>query len=322
MDEINVAREEQRARADKIRTYFYKRHLANIRRWRLEHDDQAFLRRVTLSNLCELAFLSNREIRKQLAYAFIDALLADYERYPDRERVWITIAWDRPLTWERAPHLDIKSVRNIADQHLRRSEIDGIGTLEIDTWKEIAGEPGKRMVPHVHFLGWSRNGQTIDVAALQKQMCSRRALSNSLGAPSVVIKKVDQTARDMAMLGYYMSKPPAYAKNPVPNPIGGGHDLCQVEHAPGSVTRLIEVLSFLEVGDVLFSIRTGTPIAKEIRNRVKVRCSRRRTVGLPLTRDMIASHWRRIRSINGNKKFQDCNVITRVEQRRLSELDD
>jgi hypothetical protein len=322
VDGINVAREEQRARADRSRAGFYASHKADIERWRLERDDQAFVRQITLDKWCMPALLSNREVRRQFAYAFIDALLADYERYPDRERVWITIAWDRPLTWERAPNLDIKSVRNIAYQHLRRSEIDGIGTLEIDTWKEIAGEPGKRMVPHVHFLGWSKNGQAIDVAALQKQMCSRRALPNSLGAPSVVVKKVDQTARDMAMLGYYMSKPPAYAKNPVPNPIRGGHDLCQVKHAPGSVTRLIEVLSFLEIGDVLFSIRTGTPIAKEIRNRVKARCSRRRTVGRPLTRDIIARHWRRIRSINGNKKFQDCNVITRVEQRRLSELDD
>jgi len=321
MDEIDPIREAYTS-ADKVRKKFYMRHADDIRHWAMERDDQTFLWLVTVGDLAGPALLSHRTVRKHLAYAWIDALLAEHERHPGRQRLWITFAWDTPLTWERVPNLDMKSVRNIADQHLRRSGIDGIGTLEIDTWKEIAGEPGKRMVPHVHFLGWSKNGQTIDVAALEKRMCSRRALSNSLGAHSVVIKEVGPTPKDMATIGCYMAKLPAYAKNPKPDPVCGGYKLGQVRHAPGSVTRLIEVLSFLEIGDVLFAIGEGKVIAKEIRDSVRAKYGRNGRGKWAPERDMIARHWRRIRATNGNKKFQDCNVITRVDQRRPSELDD
>ena len=206
-------------------------------------------------------------------------------------------------------------MRNIASQHLRRCAIDGVGIVEIDTWKEIAGEPGKRIVPHIHFLGWSKTGEAIDANALERKMRGRRALPNSLGAPSVVVKAVGQSAQDLATIGCYLSKPPAYAKNPVPHRSRPGFDLAQVEHAPGSVTRLIEVLSYMEVGDVIFSIGEGKSIAREIRDRVREQLAQHRRGVTAPTREEIAAHWRRIRSINGNRRFEDCNIITRAAQR-------
>lgn len=321
MDEIDIARAEQRERADILCEKFYTRHRQDICRWSLERDDERFLRTLTTGALCDRPLLSNSIVRQLAAYAWIDALLADFEQYPDRDRLFITLAWDAPVTWERQPEIDTVSLRNIATQHLRRSQLDGVGVLEIDTWKEIPGEPGKRMTPHIHFLGHSRNGEKIDAKALAASMCSRGALLNSLGAPSADVQEVGKTAKDLATLGCYMSKPPAFAKNPVPQRLWSGYKLSDVEHAPGSVTRLIEVLSYLELGDVMFAIGEGKHISRQVRESVRAKLARsRRAVPAP-TREMIRRHWLRIRLNNGNKKFDECNVITRAHQRANPEAE-
>lgn len=319
--EIEIAREAQYLRADRIRKKFYARHQADISNWRLEADDQLFLRGITTATLSGRPLLSNRAVRQHLAYAWIDALLDEHRDHPDRSRAWITMAWDSPLTWERAPILDTVSARNVGSLHLRRSGLEGVGALEVDTWKEIPGEPGKRTVPHIHFLGWAKDGQKLDVDALAEEMCGRRALNNQLGAPSVVVKEVGKTASDLATLGYYLSKPPAYAKNPVPRRSGDGYKLHQVEHAPGSVTRLIELLSFMGAGDAIFSLGEGKTIAQKIRERVIAACAQPRRAFPAPTHEMIEQHWRRIRLTNGNKKFRDCRIITRANQRGMVEAD-
>lgn len=319
MDHIEAIRLAQYARADRIRDAFFARHAADIHHWHLERHDETFLRHLTLGDLSGAPLLCNSIVRKHFAYAWIDAMLAEYQQNPDRHRVWITIAWDTPLTWEREPIIDTVSLRNIGSQHLRRCDLEGTGVLEVDTWKEIAGEPGKRIVPHIHFLAWAKNGEKIDTKALAQSMRSRRAFPNSLGAPSVVVEPVGQSAEDLARLGYYLSKLPAYAKNPVPNRVRGGYELVQVEHAPGSVTRLIEVLSFMEVGDVVFSIGEGKTIARAVRERVREQLTLNRKGKPAPERDMIARHFRRIRLTNGNSKFRDCSVITRAHHRLVRE---
>jgi hypothetical protein len=260
--------------------------------------------------------MSNKWVRRHAQHAFIDALLEDFAVRPDVQRVWVTVAWDAGVTWECAPSLDTISLRNIANQHLRRSGLHGLGILEIDTWKEIAGEPGKRMVAHVHFTGWAADGEKIDVRALQTDLQNRRALTNALNFPSVVVKEIGSAASDLAAIGRYMGKAPTYAKNPVPVAAGGNFELKQVSHAPGSAVRLVELLSHVEVGDLLFSIgRQGGNIAKEVRSKVAQAVRPRAGVEEAPSRDDVTRHWRRIRLINGNKKFRDCTVITRRDQR-------
>lgn len=173
MNEIEIARVEQRLRADTIRKKFYDRHEQDIRRWALERDDERFLQSITTGSLDGRLLLSNRSVRKFAAYAWIDAWLADFGHFPDRDRFWITMAWDGPVTWERRPEIDTVAWRNIASQHLRRSGLDGTGVLEIDTWKEIAGEPGKRISPHIHFLGHMKNGEKITAEALENDLRER-----------------------------------------------------------------------------------------------------------------------------------------------------
>lgn len=316
MIEHKAARASQRARADRNTYTFYDRYDCDVARWLLEPADQDFLRLITRGRLTERTLMSNKHVRRSAEYAWIDALLAHFSEFPDLQRLWITLAWDTGVTWERSPEIDTVSLRNIAGQHLRRCGLEGAGLLEIDTWKEIKGEPGKRMVPHIHFLGWSATGEAIDPNGLGRKLCERRALPNSLGAPSVVVEEVGLSALDFATIGRYMGKAPAYAKNPVPNRGRPGFTLEQVEHAPGSVARLLEVLSHLDIGDVIFSIGSGKKIADHVRQKVTQEFCRS-SKGKPApTREEVAEAWQRIRLINGNKKFGPCTVITRACQRR------
>ena len=80
------------------------------------------------------------------------------------------------------------SLRRIVYGHLKRSGLHGFGIIEIDTWKNLTGEPGRRMVAHSHFLGYPADGGIVRIKRLELDLCQRRALGNSSNARSVVIE--------------------------------------------------------------------------------------------------------------------------------------
>ena len=245
----------------------------------------------------------------------IDAAVADGMAHLERQWLWITLAWDTAVTWERAPVIDTVSLLNIARLHLIRSGLEGVGVLETDTWKLIAGEPCRRIVPHVHFLGFPTYGDRINVEGLELELCSRVALTNSLGARPAVVIEVGPTPGDFARLGRYMFKRPSFAKNPVPKADGDGFELKQARHVGGSVSRLVEILSHLQVGDVLFSIGEGRAIAGAVRRAAANEVRFQRGAIPAVTREENAELWRQMRLDNGSRHFQPCAIVTRQHQR-------
>jgi hypothetical protein len=286
----------------------------DVAQWVLQPEDMRFLQLITTGQIAGRPLLSNFHVRRAAQEALVEALPREYEKSPHRQYLWITLACDIGVTWEHEPHLDAESLCNVFNMHLRRCGLHGFGQIEIDTWKLIAGEPSRRIVPHVHFVGWPTNNEPIKIKAFAAELCARRALTNSLGARPVVVKNIRPTAADFMRIGSYMSKSPAYAKNPVPKLVEGGFDLKGANHAPGSVSRLIEILSRLEVGDVMFSIGEGKSIAKAVRG-VVAKEVRVRPGSTPTpTQDQVMRHWRRIGLNNGNPTFGECTVITRRDQ--------
>lgn len=316
MDDIVAARAAARAQADHERHFYFDECRRDFDRWCLEGDDERFLSLITRGRISDRALLCNERVRRSLQHALIDALLAEHQVHPQRQWLWITLCWDNALTWERAPEIDTKALVNTASLHLRRCDLDGVGILETDVWKNITGEPGRRVVPHVHFIGYPRYGERYDVEGLAANLCDRRALANPRGGDSVRIIEVGTTPSDFAWLGRYMSKPPAYAKNPVPD--GDGHKLRSVKHAQGSVARLTEIFSYLELGDVLFSIGAGKSIAGAVRREVRKAVERSRQSTPAPARDLIEKHWRRIRLTNGSQNLRECRIATRREPSGLA----
>lgn len=312
MDDFEYARAAARALADKNIAHFNTQFDLDTAGWKLELDDQKFLALITTGKISGRALLCNNRVQRCAQNAMIDAAMEAYRRGPTRQSLWITIAWDRGITWEREPNIDMMSLRRIVYGHLSRCGLEGCGIIEFDTWKNITGEPGRRIVAHSHFIGWPQDGQRIKIANLKKALKERRALPNSIGARSVVIEPVKPTIADFARVGRYMFKRPAFAKMYRPE----HDDLKPVGHARGSVARLVEIYSRLEVGDALFSIGDGREIANKVRQAVAHSVKNRRGATPAPDRDEVRKRWRSIRSVNGSKLFREPVIITRKEDRR------
>lgn len=282
--------------------------------WPLERVDQDFLATITRRKLSGRAMMSNRNVHRVAQGALIRSLADAYLQDPIKPWVWCTLTWDAGVSWERMPEIDLVSLKRIVDRHLRRSGLEGVGVIETDVWKNIQEEPGRRVVSHVHFLGKRVPGNHGKVTDLEADMIGRRALANSLGARSVVIRNVKQSVDDFTRLGQYMLKRPAFAKNPVPRDDGEGYRLSKVQHARGSAARLAEIFSHCEVGDVIFSIGSGRAIADKVRDAVRQEISPRAGATPAPSADEVRMHWKRIRETCGSKQFRPCRIVTRVKQ--------
>ncbi len=184
-EESSAAIAAARTKGEETRTKFKHRFRLDTAGWALEPADLDFLARITQRRISGRALMSNEHVHRVAQNALIGSLTDAYEQHNNRQWLWITLAWDTGVTWERAPDIDLVSLCTIAYQHLRRCGLAGFGFLEIDTWKNFTGERGRRMVAHVHFIGHSADGSVLDCRAVEADLCKRPALLNSLGARSV-----------------------------------------------------------------------------------------------------------------------------------------
>jgi hypothetical protein len=313
MSEIDDARAAKRLEGAQYSDRFYGQYDQDVRNWALERPDQLFLSLITRGHLCGRALWSNQHIRTVAQNALIDAALDEFEDAPNRRRYWITFAWDTGVTMEREPRLDLVAIRNIAQHYLRRVGLHGFGTVEIDVWKNLTGELGRRLVGHVHFLGWPTDPESFHWQSVETNLCEKRGLPNSIGAASVVIVPVRETAHDIAHLAMYMTKAPSAAKNMVP---GKTKPKLRPATLPqGSAARLVDVLSQVEAGDMMFAIGEGTNLSRKVHRAIRSAVQPGQAKIFAPSAEIVLQHWRRIRLINGSKLFQDPVVVTRASQR-------
>jgi len=155
----------------------------------------------------------------------------------------------------------------------------------------------------------------VGVRALERELCSRRALTNSLGARGAVVQNVKPGLENFARVGRYQFKCPTYAKMLRPETDERRGRLKPVGHARGAVARLIEIFSRIEVGDTMFSIGGGRAIAERVRREVADEVRERRGATEAPSRDAVARHWLRIRLTNGQSNMRAPIIITRKEDR-------
>ena len=314
MQKIDDSRADKQLAGTQNRDRFYSQVMIDVANWSLEQPDQLFLNCLTDKRLSGRALWCNKYIREVAQNALIDAVLDEYRAAPDRRRVWISIAWDLGVTMEREPKLDLVAIRNTAQHHLRRAGLVGFGLVEVDVWKNLNGETGRRMVAHVHFLGWPIDPDTFRWKEVEANLCQKPGLRNSLDVRSVVIVPVRQDAADIAHLAFYMTKAPSAAKNLIPGKIKP--KLRSAELSQGSAARLVEVLSHVEAGDVMFAIGEGSTISRKVQKAIRIAIEPGRGKTEAPTHEAVKQHWRRIRLINGSKKFREPIIVTRAKQRR------
>ena len=307
-----AAAQDQAERTIEIFNDAYRRDVAA---WTMERADLEFLSKITHRRMSGRALLSNTHVHRAAQFGLIRAMVDEYLDDPERKWMWFTLTWDKAVSWEREPNVDLVSLKAIANGHLRRTGLQGIGVIETDIWKNLVGEPGRRLVSHIHFLGTRATDNTATITDMEADISDRRALINSLGARNVVIKNVGPTVDDLTWLAQYMLKRPAFAKNPIPRIGGEGYRLTDVEHARGSAARLVEVFSQSEVGDVIFSIGSGRAVAEKVRAAVRQEVRQRPNASPAPNADEVRSHWKRIRETCGSRLFRPCRIVTRPNQR-------
>lgn len=314
MSEIKDARDAADDKGTEYQRRFERGYARDIENWTLENRDQAFLRLIVNGRFSDRALWCNRRVRRVARGALINAVLEEYQTHPQRKRFWITMAWDQGVTMEREPRLDLVALRNTAQHHLRREGLDGFGIVEVDVWKNLTGEPGRRMVAHVHFLGWPRDPAEFLWKVVEARLQLKRALTNSIGAPSVVIVPVRKGPENVAHLAMYMTKAPSAAKNPVPHKTL--ITLRPAELPRGSAARLVEVLAHIEAGDTMFAIGDGQQISRSVQRQIRAATKSERNAKPAPSREAVKQHWKRIRLINGSKLFITPRIVTRTGHRR------
>lgn len=313
MQDLEAARAQARRIAEKNHDVFWDGFARDTAGWALESADQEFLARITSRKISGRALLSNKHVQIRAQAALIEAAMAAACEHPKRQWLWITIASDHGITFEREPYLDYDSLVGIMEHHLRRCGLHGIGVIEADIWKNLTGElKGRRIVPHAHFLGYMADGKRLGVKTFEAELCARRSLKNSVGARSVDVKNVKPYPGEFARRAGYMLKRPAFAKMLQPE----RGRLAPVGHSSGSIARLVELASHVEIGDVLFSIGSGgREIAKKVRQAVAEEVRERRGATSAPSCEEVIRHWRRIRLTNGNPRHREPTIITRRTNR-------
>lgn len=125
----------------------------DIATWSMERTDHEFLAKIMHRRMSGRPLLSNTHVHRAAQFGLIRAMADAYLKDPDQKWVWFTLTWDTAVSWEREPDIDLVSLKAIANGHLRRTCLEGFGLVETDIWKNFAGEPERRLVSQIHFLG-------------------------------------------------------------------------------------------------------------------------------------------------------------------------
>ena len=320
VDDHRVARSMALATAWLRALVFRQKYEHGISRFKMTARDRAFLNQIfSASYAGGKLYWSNRSVKTAAAEAMIDAYLEDYEADPGRERWLGTFAWNDGLTSERAPSIDLISLKGKVGKAMREYGLEGIGVVEVDVTTHIPGEDGKLLLVHVHIYCWKADGSSFSPVTTANSLMASRRFPNRLGAPSVDFKAVSSYPISVARVAGYLMKFQPGAKNRIPRRDKPGRYALRSTirgFTPDSVVRLVEVMSHLDARDMVFSVGPNGRVLRDAWYARLMEWARSRpTRKRPLINYGVAEHWRSIRADNGSKKMKACRIVTRVSQR-------
>jgi len=285
-------------------------------KWDLTRDDERFLHTIrNAPGITGRLVLSNRHVRYAAINYLIDVMLADFDAHPSRKRLFCTFCWDAGFTWQYAPNVDLVALQAAVDKVLRQLGLHGLGVIEFDTLTRIAGEPGRRLMFHVHVYAWSYEISFDHVEAAEELRATKR-FPNNLDAPSVLFKPVTLTRGSIARLAEYMLKTPQEMKNRIESRSEPGTFMMRgTKFTPDSAVRVIEVLSHIQAFDVVFGVRDGTLLSRTWRKHMVIWDNSLRGKQYELDGTAADKHWAHIREDNGSRKMEPCRIITRAASR-------
>ena len=252
--------------------------------------------------------------------ALVDVLIGEVRRmvaeHPLRRFFLVTLINDSWGTFERLPMLNLGAMKAAIPPVMGRANFDGwLGFVELQTIDHALAGWGRLITPHFHAMAWY-DDPNIDHEDAEAAMCRSTRLSSRIRARTAVITPWTDTS--IFNLVAYLLKAPVVAKYAVPDknsPSSFHYEDCRLK--PGSAARLFEMLSKVEIDELMMCSGGGKLLRSAILERI-ARVGRRSGVTLS---DVDADRiWRRCRS--SRRKDQHAPIIFRqrdvlADDRRL-----
>lgn len=173
----------------------------------------------------------------------------------------LTFVYDAGITTENEPELDILKIRNDVGYCLKNySEENAICFVEIQPLREysIPKTGGRSLMLHVHAVTWGRGWTTAEFKAF-KQSCKRFESSHTrfpIKRDRLLVDEANSRLRSAS----YLSKMPRNCK--IQNELGKiGREREMSGHL---LARHFEILSYIPLKSLIFSVREGSVLKKAI----------------------------------------------------------
>lgn len=237
--------------------------LRAVQTWRLNRRQRRHLERVIGFAASDRLLASNKLVRIETARR-LARLMARLFRRSEKHFYWVTLIHDGWHDSHNATWIDLQDMRTRVDRVLHGLDVSWFGLVEIDIFNNYPSlRRGLRVTPHVHLLVWT--DEPITPAELVSQMHTS-LLESELGARVAVVKRVRSETR-LAHLCYYMTKANYRLKRlGMVNPNTGKQKTYSVEWGarPGQILRLAEILSYIEIGELMLAKEEGQRIRSRL----------------------------------------------------------
>ena len=181
---------------------------------------------------------------------------------------------------EREPNLDVVSkFKTDVDRLIRAARLNAIAVTEFQTLTNYPQHKrGCSFLTNAHAIMWA-DDPNFDADNAEKTMRASKRLKSALGAPTAELKPRDLSPGQLEYLAYYLLKAPVDGKYRERDPDNSSRwILSPTSVRPPLLLRLAEILSHLELPDLVWGVGDGTEIRARWKRELvawnEIRCAR------------------------------------------------
>jgi hypothetical protein len=185
-----------------------------------------------------------------------------------------------PMINEREPNLDcVPKFKTDVDRLIRAAKLNAITVTEFQTLTNYPQRKrGCSFLANAHSVMWT-DDPNFDADEVEAELCTSKRLKSALGAPTVKFKPRDLSPGQLEHLAYYLLKPPVGGKYRERDPENSSRWVLKPTGVrPALLLRLAEILSHIELPDLVWGVGDGTEIRAQWKRELiawnEIQCAR------------------------------------------------
>tara|TARA_Y100000815_G_scaffold271865_1_gene299388 strand:- start:27 stop:962 length:936 start_codon:yes stop_codon:yes gene_type:complete len=212
-----------------------------------------------LGQLTENLWASDLKLRGKFAEFLGEEIESLRDMSPELNFQFWTLLPTNGNTSDREPIIDLKTIRSAVDRTFRTNGLNGIYVIEVQgLGNHPNGGKGRTLMTHVHAITWK--DVFIDLAPLQRKVAAMSCWKPEFGASAVDIQPVSEGEGEAYYLAHYLLKVPAEVKMLENRANGPRLKGTEKGLRPEFAARLLELLSQVELDELIGSVGTGREI--------------------------------------------------------------